>query len=316
MDDTRSISGCFAQARATRNPLYLLKGVYRVASQRRLLEAAYGVYCGMLMSRPEIDSPKAHREVVQLDDDVGRVVFGTRDLLFRPDLLTVYGGDYAVDLLPEDFLGARVETAVMTDDSLILGEYGRPGKRIAVVTRRSCTINHPYESDRGVRHIHAVCKLSDAGAVLISTGDTAKYLDLFELQGTSLRLVRRIRSRLAGHTAMLPVGDTCLLGTDFTGRLNYVETYGPQGTRKFAFPRQAHGMFTLKFFRCANGQVACLSREMECIGGRHALSIFDVAGMRFVGCELVDYVEPITIDAELHREAVRIRSAPSFTAGR
>lgn len=314
MKTNHTIAECFARFRVTRNPLYFVKAVKILISQRRFIEAAYGLYCQISLHPSVISSHSSFCTHSYLDEKLKKMLFYTKDLLSREDIVHVFGQKYAVDCLPADFCGARIEAISFSGSFLIIGEYGNPGKRIAVTTEQSCAISEYYEAQQPVRHIHSICSFSDAGLLLISTGDTAKYLDIVSLRRETIDLVSRIRKSLAGYTAMLRINDTFFLGTDFSGRPNYLEIYDGKtnnNMEKIPFPEKAYNMFVLRlmpFKKGKNQHIVCLSREISHLGGRHALSVFDVERKKFVFCDHVQYCEPIAADRTLHIAAIRLRS--------
>ena len=117
---------------------------------------------------------------------------------------------------------------------------------------------------------------------MVSTGDTRKFLDLWSAAGGSVRFVRRLRHRLAGFTAGAPVGDEHYFGTDFSGRPNYIETMAGS---KYFFPRKADRLFVAAFKVFFDRYLVSISTELEVVGGRKVLSIFDTQERRFLCCE-------------------------------
>lgn len=220
--------------------------------------------------------------------------------------MDLFGEDYSVRCLPDDFISARIESIVCDAGVLIIGEYGKSGKRIAVVTEQSCVVNHFYGDDPLVAHIHSLLKTRDSDYVYVTTGDTAKYLDLWSLRDGEMMFRKRLKFSLAGYTAMIKIGSELLLGTDFTGRTNYVELLGSGS--KIPFPNQMHGMHTIKFRQFKRRYLSCLSKRLDWLGGGFALSILDIEREEFVWCDLLKYQSPVLADRALHRTAIELRS--------
>jgi hypothetical protein len=307
MKKTLTIAEGFAEARATWNPLYLIKAVYLIILQRRFIEAIYGVYCYIRLS-PSVVSAHSHwNSLADLDENLKQLLFSVKNKLSREEIVHIFGQDYAAHFLPRDFAGARIEGIMFSGALLIVGEYGNPGKRIAIVSQQSCMINEYYETNCSVKHIHSICGASDAGLILVTTGDTAKYLDLWALSDGDIRLVKRVKKLLAGYTAMLRMSDECFLGTDFSSRPNYLMVF-ENDIKKFAFPIESYCMYVSRLVPYMNRYIACLSKDLKCFGNRHALSVFDIEQKEFVFCDYVQYDEPETANKALHRTAITLRS--------
>lgn len=206
--------------------------------------------------------------------------------LSREQLIHSYGQDFLVRSLPQKFAGARRNSIVCHNALLIIGEYGieSKGSRIALITRNACTINDYYAHDSHVYHIHALHKCRNSGKVLVTTGDSAKFLDLWELVDGDLVFVQRMRKRFAGYTAIAGVGDRFYFGTDFSGRPNYIETL--EG-KKYFFPDKAYKKWVLAFFIVSNRYLICVSAVI--VGQGRTISIFDTAKEEFLFCERFDF---------------------------
>ena len=189
-----------------------------------------------------------------------------------------------------------MEAIVCDKDVLIVGEYGRLRKRIAVISHHSCAINEFYVKDSSVTHIHSIYKAPNSESFLVTVGDTAKYLDLWHRRNDSITFSKRLKASMAGYTAIMNMGDEYFLGTDFSGRPNYIEVFSvfSKYRRKIFFPKQAYRMYVLRFMQYKRGYIACLSKELNCLGGQYALSILDAEKKEFVFCEYLQYRQPET----------------------
>ena len=307
MKETKEIAQCFTAAKETWNPLYLVKAVYLIISEGRFIEVIYGMNC-YIFSSPSAVNPHPHwNSLAVLDGNLKQSLFPLKDLLSREEIVQVFGQDYAVHCLPKDFSGARIEGIAFSGTFLILGEYGLPGKRIAIVSNLSCRINNYYEKNSSVRHIHSICSASNAGSLLVTTGDSAKVLDQWTVRDGDISLVKHMKKSFAGYTSMLRMSGEYYFGTDFTSRPNYLEVFG-NDPKKFFFPEKSYYMYVLRFVPIKNRYIACLSRELHSLGGRYALSVFDVEQKEFVFCDYVQYAEPETINKALYWEAITLRS--------
>ena len=265
----------------TKDVLSLLRALILVVRQGRTIELMYGGYCS-LFHRPSL--------VASCGEEVRTSILGHRDeflhlaILTREQVLRLYGGEFKVCSLPADFAYARLHSICRMGDGLILGEYGE-GSRIAYVTAEGCSLNDHYRAVPHVRHIHAVARYGDAEKFLVATGDGAKVLDLWVNTGGELRFVKRLRSHLAGFTAVARVKGEYYFGSDFSGRPNFIETL--QGDKYF-FPATAYKLFVTRFFVFQDRYIVSVNNELVVSGGRRTLSIFDVVEKRFILCDYLD----------------------------
>jgi hypothetical protein len=298
-----------AKFRATKNPLYLARAFYSVARQGRLHEAAYGVYCRVFHKLCEVKPcpPEQLQPILQSSESL----LSTLDIVPRKQILAIFGEHFAVHLLPEDFSCARFEAMVCGQKYLIIGEYGQPGKRIAYITPNSCQLNEYYNGDPAVLHIHTIYKDPDSDTLLITIGDTAKYLDSWALTSDGIAFRGRLRRYLAGHTTIQKVRGEFFMGTDFSGRRNYIEVLKTR--KKYFFPEIASRMYTIKCKQCEARYVVCLNRELQCLGGRHALSVFDSETRQFIYCAYHPLKVRWELDRPLHRAAIEERTFIPFS---
>ncbi len=274
------ISRRLSDFRATYNPLYLVKAVAMTIRQRRIYELVYSLCLG-LSSRPSRVRPNAP-EIPRILLESCRSWWLGGDLRSREELVRRFDGPYAVHSLPDDFAGTRLEAIVCTPDFLIIGEYGDRAKRLALVTKASCVMSDHYEDDPLVDHIHAVYKLRSSEAVFITTGDTARALDLWRLREGRLEFQRRLKSRMAGYTAIMEAGGRCYFGTDFSSRPNYIETLGGL---KYFFPQKAYKMYVLSFRQYQDRYLLSINRRISALGGGSTLSVFDTVQKEFIFCD-------------------------------
>lgn len=301
--EKKSISGNIAEFLATKNFLYLTRAIYLLVIQRRMIEALYGIYCCVFHPPSIAKSPT--NWILQSVTAELELLLSTKDLLDTKDIVEIFGKNYAVHFIPKGFC-ARIETIVCDGKFLILGEYGQPGKRIAVVTQHTCKINNFYIADPSVLHIHSICKVDKSKNFLVATGDTAKYLDLWVLKDREVKFEKRIKKSLAGYTAIVQIENEHFLGTDFSSRPNYIELLREK--LKIPFPPQAYRMYVLRFIQFQNQYLLCLNQEMDCLGGRRALSIFDIKKREFIFCEYLQHRPRKVASKELIRTAILLRS--------
>lgn len=302
-----SIAECVVEARAKWNLLVLLRAAYLIVLQRRVIEVVYCVFCRFRLSPSEVNVSAGSAAVESFKHNLKKSLFAEKTILSRRDLVHIFFDDYAVHFLPVDFSGARLEGVTLCGNLLVIGEYGFPGKRVAIVSKTSCSIDVHYNDDLEVRHIHSICNTGIAGRIYISTGDAAKYLDLWDLAEDSLAFVKRVNRLVTGYTAMIKIGHEYFFGTDFSGRPNYLVIRGDD-RKKIPFPKKAYKMYVIRLLVCEKRYLACLSQELKCLGGKSALSIFDIARRQFIYCDYVNYVEPGTACKVIHRAAILMRS--------
>lgn len=284
---TSSMSYCVAEFRKTKNPLFLIRAFRLLVSQGRVQEVVWNLYCSVFYGPSPVRMTPRRKLQPVLENF--KPLLSVSDFLSRGKLIDVFGGEYAVRQLPEDFSGVRIEAVSCSQEILIMGEYGLPGKRIAVVTKSSCKIIKFYMGDPSVLHIHSLYRPANSKNILITTGEKAKYLDLWDLQGSSIAFGKRLRQSLAGYTAIQKVGGEYYLGTDFSQRPNYIENLDG---KKYFFPEKAWKMFAMRFQQYQDRFLVSLNVEFPVFGGRYTLSIFDCVREEFVYCEYQDYRGP------------------------
>jgi len=282
MAERANITSLLRDFRKNKDILALLRAITMIVRQRRTLETMYGIYCN-LVYRPsrlsvcsdpgELASILAHRED-----------FARPSRLTRQRLIELYGHEFDVASLPEDFRFARRQAVCRDGDRLIVGEYGE-GSRIACVTARSCLVNSHYRSVTGVRHIHAILRYGESGELLIATGDGAKVLDLWSTSDGELRFVRRLQRFLAGFTAAARVNGEYYFGSDFSGRPNFIAT---MDGAKYFFPPKAYRRFVTAFFVFSDRYIVSVNKDLDSVGGVRTLSVFDTVEKQFVYCDHLD----------------------------
>jgi hypothetical protein len=253
-----------------------------------------------MCSRPSVVTSHALSTLQPILDSCESWLFIER-ILSRRELIDMFGEDYAIHSLPADFVGARAEAIVYDQGFLIIGEYGMRGKRVAYVTKTSCSISDYYTDDPRVDHIHAVHKSSSSEDILVTTGDAKKVLDLWRVRDGQFMFTRRLRKRLAGYTAITRIRDTYYFGTDFSSRPNYIERLD---RRKVFFPDKAYKMWVAAFQQYEARYILSISGLS--FGGRQALSVFDTVAEEFIYCEYLDRVQPATeTHARVNRDSLQ-----------
>ena len=174
-----SISGHIAKARASKNPIHLLRAAALAVRQRRTAEIIHSLTT-LITARPSTIRPIA-------DDELRAVMPRLRVWIQEPwrynreQAIEKWGQDFAMDQLPADFAGSRWEGVARGPDFVALGEYEMPAKRVFIVTRSTCHVVDHYVLDPKMLHIHALCYDPDTDSLLVSTGDAAKVLDAWDV---------------------------------------------------------------------------------------------------------------------------------------
>ncbi len=303
------ISTNIAEFKATKNPKYFIKAVMLLVKQGRVHEYLYGTYTKVFFKPSEVKlNDYKESETTQ---KIIELLLSSKELLFRDELISMYGKDYQVGKLPEDFIGARLETIVCKEDYLIIGEYSLQGKRIAYITRDSCVLNEFYSDDDNVRHIHAIYKSPDSDDLIVTVGDTAKTLDLWSLTDEGIAFKERKKKYLAGHTAIVKLGGEYYCGSDFSSRPNYIESFDENYKgNKYFFPQKANRKFVLRFLPYLDRYIFSLNTEITSLGGRYTVSVFDTKLKEYVYCDnQEEYEQPKELDIELNKKAIQMRSS-------
>ncbi len=302
------ISTNIAEFKSTKNPKYFIKAVRLLIKQGRVHEYLYGVYTKMFFkpSAVKVNDYKESESTQKIID----LLLSAKELLFRDELISMYGDEYMVEKLPEDFIGARIETVICKDDYLIIGEYSLEGKRIAYINRDSCVLNEFYNEDSNVRHIHAIYKSPDSDDLIVTVGDTAKYLDLWSVTDNGIEFKERKKKYLAGHTAIVKLGGEYYCGSDFSSRPNYIESFDKNYKgEKYFFPAKANRKFVLRFLPYQDRYIFSLNTEITSLGGRYTVSVFDTKLKEYVYCDnQEEYEQPKELDIELNKKAIQMRS--------
>jgi hypothetical protein len=274
--------------RDKKDVLALLTAVGMIVRQRRTLETVYGAYCNLALRPSPVapcDEPDALMGILR-----HRSEFARPATLSRERIVELYGDEFQVSALPQDFAVATYESVRREGDRLVIGEYGE-GSRLACVTPHSCTINTYYATVPGVRHIHSIFRYGSGEHYLVTTGDGAKVLDLWSAGPEGeLRFVKRLRRRLAGLTAVANVGGEYYFGTDFSGRPNFIETH--RGAR-YCFPAQAYRLFVSAFFVFHDRYIVSVNNALRVAGGARTLSVFDTVRKQFVFCDYLERQRPL-----------------------
>jgi hypothetical protein len=211
----------------------------------------------------------------------------SRLYLSRDALIRIYGETFLLDQLPADFGGVRSEGMVVTDTWIILGEYADNSARLAHAGKKHFQIYDEYNLVSSARHIHSVHLSPCSTCVFVSTGDSKKYLDKWDVSNNEMRFSAGLVKRLAGYTAAVNVAGNTYFGTDFSSRPNYLETICGE---KFPFPKPAYKKFVCGLTALDDRYVIALNTAHAPVGDAGAISIFDAKRQTFIHCDFVDFL--------------------------
>jgi hypothetical protein len=272
LDRKSIISLRIADFLSTSNPIHLLAAIALVISQGRVLEVTYGLYCIILFRPGKI---RLHNPLI------------TSEILAEAELLTIglreqmrATADHLAKRLSTDDVprGFLIQGFTAIQHGLVVGEYDENSSRIYLLFSDSVSMLDPYSDDPGVRHIHLVH--NHGGRLFVATGDSKKYLDEFYVEDRKLIHVMRWHRYFGGFTAGCTVGARLYLGTDFSGRPNYIERIDTG--QKFCFPPPSYNQFCLLMLNIQDRYIFCLNASLSFIEDRKSISIFDTATSEFI----------------------------------
>ena len=281
-----TITGYIVKFRTTGNILFLVKAIVLILRQGRIAELIYGGYCSLFFRPSLVKSSNSNHLLSRFLNENGSLK-GNKLFFSRDQLIELWGKDFNVRGLPDDFAGVRSESVVHDENFFIVGEYGHQFARIAYITRESCVVKDYYNQVSGVRHIHSILRCGKSGEILIATGDRSKFLDLWIVADGQLNFVRRIKRYFAGYTAAVSINGNCYFGTDFSSRPNYIETLEGE---KYFFPEKAYKKLAVAFFPFLDRYIIAINCDMPQFGDRKTLSIFDVIQEKFIFCDYLDQI--------------------------
>jgi hypothetical protein len=272
--------------RSTGNIWYIFKAMIQAFQQGRIIEVIQGIYLNAIYS-PSSLKPIDNNTLQKLISEF-KILWDQGNLLLsREKLIAIYGNNFLVGSLPEDFSGARSQTIAQIEEFLIIGEYGKGNRvsRIAILTSNSCTMNNYYTNYSSIVHIHAIYHCNYSNELFVTTGDSSKFLDKWTFIRGELFFVKRIRKRLGGYTAIAEIKNEYYFGTDFSERPNYIETLD---RKKFFYPSLSYKEWVLTFFILSNRYLLSVHRPL--LNSDKTISIFDTRNKEFIFCDKLENV--------------------------
>ena len=175
-----SIAQCIAEFKKTKNPFFLIKAIFLIVRQGRIIEVVFGIYCNLVFkpSKILVGNEKEFEECVNIAKTAA-ALDKERPFFTRDQLIECFGEKFKVNDLPLEFTGCRTESIVQINNLLIVGDYGttNASATVAIISKEKCNLNNFYNHLEGVLHIHSIHILNKS-EILISTGDTKKLTDL------------------------------------------------------------------------------------------------------------------------------------------
>lgn len=276
-----TISGNISLLLKTKNPKYLVRSLYLLYKTKRINELLFGLY-NFIFHSPSCVRLKTDYPIYKMLEE-NKHLIKENIVHNREEVVSKFKNNYAVNMLPDDFHGVVKEAILQKGNALIIGEYGRLNKRIFYVNDVCCKEYNYYTKDKDVIHIHAINNYITDNEIVITTGDTGKYLDLWSVQEDDLVFNKRLKKKLAGYMAITILNKCCYFGSDFSNRPNFIATIDQ---KKFFYPKKAYKMFTAQFITYQNRYIISVNSDL--IRNIKSVAIFDSHLKEFIFCEYLD----------------------------
>ncbi len=271
----RGIAAHLGNFKRTGNPISLFKAGSLVIRQGRVREVLYGVRCFLTVrAAPVVASGVRGESFEHVVKDLLAIHHAIVPSTFAPELRR----RFPVHLLPAD-LETYTHIFAHTDDWMVVGEYANKSARMYYLNHDSCTPVPYYTEIESVRHIHSVHRLSDT-QVLVSTGDKAKFFDLWDVNPSGMTFSKRLISRNGGFLSSAKVGNDDYFGTDFAHRPNYIYRY--RDGKRWFFPKAAFTKYVLRLRAVDDRYLVSLNTSLSALGGERAWTVFDTEREEFI----------------------------------
>lgn len=241
--------------------------VIAVVRERRTIELLHSIWCEIRYLTRPVAFPGA--------------VTGRHDFSSVYTRFTV-GGDTLV---------AREQSIVRHPDLVVAGEYGGPGARVLVGSRGKVRIFSPYDNDRLVWHIHAICHVC-GDTYLVTTGDSRKYADLVIINAQECRISKRLFGRIGGFTAVVHVNGTLWGGSDLSERVNYVRNLSTNDM--YFLPERGFGTYVIGLER-SDGALLVATKKLGSSDGY--IFVFSLEQLKFTAGNKMTVHEKVVDDA-------------------
>jgi hypothetical protein len=265
------ISQRVLELRNAPSPARLYRLVATILAQRRTVEVAHGLACWTI-HRP------APVVMTEFGEDLSsRLLRAAAQLAGATPAAWKGRFPHIRRWLPQIVI--RSHGACRVGDFTVVGEYGERAARLFLLSGDALRSRDDYVHCAGVRHIHCVHPLDDR-RFLVTTGDSSRFLDRWVIERGRLRFDKRLMRFLGGFTAAARVGGEIYLGTDYSGRPNYLMRLSDH--RRFYLPADGYLQWIVRMEVVADRYVLVLSKELDLLGSARAISIFDAGSDCFV----------------------------------
>lgn len=246
-----------------------VRALMLIFRQNRFLEVLYGIFC-FLFHKPSLLGNSGLNENLDEIIQVGRKIYVEKQSEYSN-----LRRERSFNFLPHGY--------VILENALVIGEYADNSARIFIENRRDkCDTIDFYRDYRGVRHIHSL--LRDGASLFVSTGDSKKFLDQWEITDGQLRFQKRIlRLCFGGFTACCVINGLRFFATDFSGRPNYI--FCLEKKRKYFFPKPAYTHYCLHMLPVFDRYIICISYSLPYLFPDRSLSIFDIQIFQYIYCK-------------------------------
>lgn len=249
----------------------LAVAIVAVIMQGRLIEAVYGAL-QLFFCAPGKPSPMVLNEELRAEVDAIRRLgeVGTEARSRSRHTL-------ADRWIPH--IRVRAHGFAKHDGFVVAGEYADRGSRLFLMTADGVHANAYYGRNPRIRHIHLVHAV-DPNHFLVSTGDSARLLDLWRIEQGRIWRMKRLFRFLGGFTAAVTLNGRTYLGTDFSSRPNYILRLDDR--RKFFLPSDAFLKFVYYMDVFEDRYLLIASKSLDVIGDDDSVSVFDTRAEAFI----------------------------------
>lgn len=274
--ESACISKRLTDFRQRRNPRDLLTALWLVAMQGRWVELLFGLYCTIRFRPSRVENSRN----IDVDELIHHGEHQCRVRSFQRH--EAIAATNAMTRSNEGLPHCRIHGVAECEAHTFLGEYAENSARVYVRSPDRVRIFSPYDRDARVRHIHMVH--AHNGVIYIATGDSRKYLDQFTYGEGKLQRISRVVRWFGGFTAGCSIGQKLYLGTDFSGRPNYI--YCLETRERFPFPRPAFFKYCAVMLPIEDRYIICVNRSLPYAAPQRVISIFDVVERQFIFSEI------------------------------
>lgn len=247
-----------------------------IKGEGRLSEALYGAWCFARYRASQFDTGEPVDGASDALERIFRAPLNWADLdaATAEELMPAFMANF----IPRE-TRIRANSILVGDGWCVAGEYGDGCRLFYGDHAGTQSISTFYEADPAVIHIHLLHKL-EGQKFAVCTGDSGKYLDIWEVAEHGIRFVERLISRFAGYTAAATVSGEHYFGTDFSQRPNYLLRLGDR--RKFPFPGASFKHYAVQFAPYEDRYILCLAKGLYLLDPTWSRFVFDTFEERFI----------------------------------